>query len=273
MPYTSTEPSFVNELHLFPETSEMVLFAFDIPLMRKTPGVHRLIAFACEPEEYSKGRSAFIQNHKNFDLLLTHDEEILKACPNARLCVYGTTWIPKSVYENIDVSRKQPKISCLTGWKEFTRAHVYRKFLYANQLSIPLPVVWFRSGAGALLPEHQYNPIIPKHLDGKVELFLDFQFSLVIENSRQKHYFTEKLIDCLITKTIPIYYGCPNIAEYFNTQGWILLETTDTNELIQKASALPKYEEFTEVIEYNHREAMKYKSLAVNIQRSMNLGA
>jgi len=272
MPYTTNEPSLHSELHLFPETPKRVLFALDIPFIRKQPGVDTLVAFACEPEAFFRGRREFIRNHTHYDTLLTHDEEILKACPNARLCVYGTTWIPQSVYDSIDVSRKQPKISCLTGSKEFTPAHTYRKLLYANQIHIPLPITWFRSAAGDLLPAYQHNPIIPKNLDGKVALFLDFQFSLVIENSRQTHYFTEKLMDCLLTKTLPIYYGCPNIAEYFDTRGWIILETTDMRELIQKASTLPKYQDFSEVIEHNHREAMKYKSLAVNIQRAMNLG-
>jgi hypothetical protein len=104
-------------------------------------------------------------------------------------------------------------------------------------------------------------------------LFLDFQFSIAIENSSQKYYFSEKLIDCLLTKTIPIYYGCTNIPEYFDTRGWIILETTNVFELIHKASTLPKYEDFTEVIEHNYREAMKYKDFDINVQRSMNLGA
>jgi hypothetical protein len=230
------------------------------------------VGVVVEPEAISHGRNLFIQNHKNFDVLLTHDEEIVKACPNARVCLYGTTWIPQSVYENIDITRKQPKISCLTGEKELTPAHTYRKFLYSNQMRIPLPITWFRSSAGPLLPAYQHNPILPKSGESKVELFLDFQFSIAIENSSQKYYFSEKLIDCLLTKTIPIYYGCTNISDYFDTRGWIILETTNVFELIHKASTLPKYEEFTEVIEHNYQEAMKYKDFKLNIQRSMNLG-
>ena len=272
MPYTTTHPSLTEELHLFPETPDVVFLALDKPNIGKPPGVTKFVQIACEPEAFFKKRHAFIRNHRNYDLLLTHDEEILKACPNARLCLYGTTWIPKSVYDTIDVSRKQPKISCLTGSKEFTPAHTYRKFLYANQLNIPLPIKWFRSSFGNLLPAYQHNPILTGDIDSKVDLFMDFQFSLVIENCRQTHYFSEKLMDCLLTKTIPIYYGCPNISEYFDTRGWIILETTDMNELIAKASPLPNYGEFAEVIEHNHREAMKYTSLALNIQRAMNLG-
>ena len=39
-------------------------------------------------------------------------------------------------------------------------------------------------------------------------------------------------MDCIITKTIPIYYGCENIGEYFDTTGWIILE--DENNFLQE---------------------------------------
>lgn len=270
MPYTTNVTWIL--LDMFPETSKHVHFAVDHPSVYKTTDSSiYLVAVACEPESISKGRSMFIENHMNYDLLLTHDEEILKACPNARLCVFGTTWIPKSVYENIDITRKLPNISCLTGSKELTPAHTFRKFLYNNQLRIPFKITWFRSSKGVPLRAYQHNPIV---YDDKSVLFLDYQFSIVIENSRQAHYFTEKLIDCLLTKTIPIYYGCPNIAEYFDTRGWVVLETTNIDEFLYKIHHfLPNYQDYTEVIEHNYREAMKYKDYAVNIQRAMNLGA
>lgn len=272
MPYYTNVPWLKEDT--LPETANCIYFAVDHPTAYKLPDSSvYLVGIACEPEAISHGRYEFIKNHKNFDLLLTHDEEILKSCPNSKLCLYGTTWIPQSVYENIDTTRKQPKISCLTGSKEMTPAHTYRKFLYTNQLRIPLPITWFRSSAGKLLPTYQHNPILPIDGEGKVSLFLDFQYSIAIENSRQTHYFSEKLIDCLVTKTIPIYYGCPNISEYFDTRGWIILETTNIDEFVFKVhNFLPKYEDCRDTIEHNYHEAMKYKDFAVNIQRSMNLG-
>ena len=270
MPYASNA-SWIS-LTNFPDTEKTVYLAVDHPTLYKQPGSSiYLVAVVCEPEAIFHSRGIFVENHKNFDMLLTFDEDILRQCPNARLCVYGTTWIPKSVYENIDVSRKTPRISCVTGSKEVTPAHTYRKMLYSNQLRIPLPITWFRSSKGDPLPAYQHNPIVH---DDKEVLFLDYQYSIAIENSRQNHYFTEKLLDCLLTKTIPIYYGCPNIAEYFDTRGWILLETTNIDEFVYKVhNFLPKYENFMDTIEHNYREAMKYNDYSANIQRAMNLGA
>jgi hypothetical protein len=192
MPYYTNVPWLKEDT--LPETTKCVYFAVDNPTTSKTSGSYvYLVGVACEPNAITGGRNKFIKNHKNFDILLTHDEEILKSCPNSKLCLYGTTWIPQSVYENIDTTRKQHKISCLTGSKELTPAHAYRKFLYTNQLRIPLPITWFRSGEGVLLPAHQYNPILTPGSDGKVVLFQDFQYSIAIENSREKYYLSRKL--------------------------------------------------------------------------------
>ena len=245
----------------------------DHPFFQRPPGdtTTRYIAVQCEPEAIIHSRQAFIDNHKTFDTILTYDEEILKACPNARQYVWGTSWISSSTYNAVNVSRKQRIVSCLTGMKELTPAHTYRKMLYNSQLSLSmaLPITWFRSSKGAALPAIGNNPLIG---DSKDPLFLDYQFSVVIENCRLNNYFTEKLVDCLITKTIPIYYGCPNISNWFDTRGWIILETTSIQEFRAKCGKLPNYDAHINVINENFERAKQYSSIATNLQRAMNFG-
>ena len=43
----------------------------------------------------------------------------------------------------------------------------------------------------------------------------DYMYSVVIECTTDKNYFSEKIIDCFATMTIPIWYGCDNIGELF----------------------------------------------------------
>jgi hypothetical protein len=50
----------------------------------------------------------------------------------------------------------------------------------------------------------------------------DSMFHVSIENCCEVNYFTEKLIDCFATYTVPIYIGCPNVADYFNMDGMII---------------------------------------------------
>jgi hypothetical protein len=52
-------------------------------------------------------------------------------------------------------------------------------------------------------------------------LFDGIQFHLAIENTGEPNYFTEKICDCFRTKTVPVYWGCPNIAEFFDAEGII----------------------------------------------------
>ena len=45
----------------------------------------------------------------------------------------------------------------------------------------------------------------------------------LIENCNYESAISEKILDCFATGTIPIYMGCPDIGNYFNTDGIIPL--------------------------------------------------
>jgi hypothetical protein len=48
----------------------------------------------------------------------------------------------------------------------------------------------------------------------KFEVYPRFRFGLCYENMRDEPgYITEKIIDCLAAGTVPVYWGCPEIAE------------------------------------------------------------
>ena len=58
----------------------------------------------------------------------------------------------------------------------------------------------------------------------KEEGLKDYMFSIAVENAVYDTYFTEKLTDCFATGTIPIFYGCRGVTEYFNEDGIIFLD-------------------------------------------------
>lgn len=181
------------------------------------------------------------------------------------------TWIQNNIYENIDISIKKFKISNLAGSKNINNAfgHLFRQKIHHNQdVFKDFPIIFFRSSAQKpYIKDYGNNPLIPIDLSKKIILFETFQFSIVIENSRQDNYFTEKLIDCLITKTIPIYYGCLNIDDFFDTSGWIILDNDDLNELCDRLKLLSEdyYEKFSDTIEKNYNTAKSYADFYVNL--------
>ena len=67
----------------------------------------------------------------------------------------------------------------------------------------------------------------------KEEGLCDYMFSVAIENGQYETYFTEKLLDCFATGTIPVYLGAPDIGNHFNKDGIIdLSEEFDVSDEI-----------------------------------------
>jgi hypothetical protein len=55
-----------------------------------------------------------------------------------------------------------------------------------------------------------------------------YRYSLAIENYSGPHYWTEKIADCFLSWTMPIYYGCVNISDYFPKESFIQIDIHDT---------------------------------------------
>ena len=223
----------------------------------------------------------YLNEHKNdYDYIVCYDTSKINSSNTIPL-VCGGSWISKDDYMNIDINLKKFQISNLCGTKQFTPSHKLRITLYLYQTYFNnYPIIFYRcpsDGHGAfnseILPNINNNPIIDKEHKAKIILFKEFQYSIVIENSREPCYFSEKLIDCLITKTIPIYYGCENISEYFNTTGWIILETDNiVQELYEKLQVLNEeyYKKYENIIEKNYRKAIQYSSVLNNSWDALN---
>jgi hypothetical protein len=217
-----------------------------------------------EPLAIKNMEEHLLQNGSLYDTIFTLNQTVLEKCPNAvKSILPACSWISGTHFHSIDSAKKQFQISCITGSKHMAEGHTFRLLLYYNQEAVKatgIPITFYRSSAGPALPELTHNPFLQKD---KFELFERYQYSLVIENSSQPNYFTEKLIDCLLTKTIPIYYGCPNISEYFDTTGWIrLTETTPEariNELLAKWPNYTEdsYQQFSQTIEANYKKCLE----------------
>jgi len=65
-----------------------------------------------------------------------------------------------------------------------------------------------------------------REIDSKKKGLLPYAYSLCMENSRHKNYFTEKFTDAILCWTIPIYWGCSNIDEYFPKDSYYTIDIT-----------------------------------------------
>ena len=99
-----------------------------------------------------------------------------------------------------------------------------------------------------------YAPLFGRgfnEVEHKEEALADYMSSVAIENA--DNWFTEKLLDCFLTGTIPIYHGTPNIGKWFNTDGMIFLEDGfDIEELSEEL-----YKSKIDAIKENFEKAKK----------------
>lgn len=58
----------------------------------------------------------------------------------------------------------------------------------------------------------------------KYEALVHYKYSIAIENSSIEGYFTEKLFECFLTYTLPVYYGCPDLTNYFDERSFIRID-------------------------------------------------
>jgi len=257
-----------------PEPSVIIVDDDTIPL--DGPGPYVFIQF--EPRIIQDLVEYVRTNASRFHTIFTFDHDLLRDCPNARFYVAAQSWIPCEYHENIDVSLKTYTISTLAGSKciHHSAGHLFRQAIHYDQHKLSrFPITYFRSSVQyPPLPDLGNNPFLATNTstNHKESLFHTFQFAIVIENTNQRNYFSEKLIDCLITKTIPIYYGAVNIHSFFNTTGWILLPTTSVEDLYVSLHFLHPhyYFYFTDVIEQNYQKAIAYRDYYQNLSHSLS---
>ena len=72
----------------------------------------------------------------------------------------------------------------------------------------------------------------------KWEALGEYKYHIVIENSQSDYYWTEKLSDCYLSETFPIYYGCTNVDEYFSKDAYAVIDIHDFDRSIAAIDAI-----------------------------------
>ena len=64
-------------------------------------------------------------------------------------------------------------------------------------------------------------------IDDKADALDSYRYHVVIENHQAPHHWTEKLSDAFLGLTLPFYFVCPNVADYFDPQSFIAIDVHD----------------------------------------------
>jgi hypothetical protein len=137
-----------------------------------------------------------------YELVFTSDRSIYLMHDRIKFVPANTLWV-----KDLNIYNKTKLLSMICSNNQLTEGHRDR-LQWVNKLTGVADIY----GRGI-------NPISRKE-DG----LIDYMFSVAIENSSYASYFTEKILDCFATGTIPIYKGSPDIGNFFNKEGIIILD-------------------------------------------------
>lgn len=202
----------------------------------------RVSVMIVEPDTvHAKNLKRAYKARNSFFAILSKSDDLLGRLENGLFLYFGSTFIDD--IELID-STKSRHMSLIASGKRDLEGHQLRHRMvdFAREAGLDVDVM----GRG-------YKPFERKE-DG----LQSYRFSVVIENTQEAHYFTEKLVDAALCRTVPLYWGCPNIADYFDTSGMIICDTEE--ELRQKMSdvSLKDYTSRADALERNYASAVQH---------------
>lgn len=231
------------------------------------PGRNVLILM--EPDPISRLREKIAAGHTSYEHVFTFDEVLLARLGNAVRFEFGTTWAA-----DYEPGEKVFGVSTVYGDKRLLEGHRLRGEIFRRRREIRAPRRFFVSGRPRSRLSWRLATAFARRTDcavlggSKAPLFAT-QFHVAIENCRVANYFSEKVIDCFVTRTVPLYWGCPNIDAFFDLDGMILFDTAD--ELIARANRLTPddYDRRRPAIEGNLARARDYAEYGPRLLRRL----
>ena len=215
-----------------------IVFYTDNSLKTVNPDIKNKYAWLLESKEVTRNSYNWISSNNNkFDKVLRYDKELLDRSENFIFSPVGGCWIKP---EDQMIYNKGKNISIIASNKRMTKGHNLRHEVIRKINNIDV------YGRG-------YNPV-----DYKLKALKHYRYSIIIENGKFDYYFTEKLIDSFITGTIPIYWGCPSIGDFFNIDGMIIIKSMDDLKRKMYMLNIDTYNEKKDAIFENFNKSKKF---------------
>lgn len=224
------------------------------------------ILFVHEPNEFFGFHNIVAKYGYVFTVILTWNDALINSLPNALCFTYNGQTLDDTFIDNL--KPKSFNVSFLAGTKDLVAGHKLRQEILKVGDSINIPKKWYRvledfdlqnnvrPGYGNYGKDLSH---IPPGVDpigyGRRALFEDSMFNVVVENVSYNNWYN-KIGDNFLTKTVPIYWGCPNISQFgYDERGIIRFSTKE--ELIEIVNSLTpdKYYDMLPYVDFNYRVA------------------
>ncbi len=242
------------------------------PRQGKDPASKRVLSIFSEPKLLMVRDEWVRAHHRQFDLIVTYDERLLDL-PNARRLYFGGCWCDRPP------SRKDFAVTFLlsTGCGHpHLDGYRLRKQVPALLDKGLLPARLFLSSRRLALSPDEHASLNTIIAGGRVPSFrikedkaplFEGMFHIAVENARDESYFSEKLIDCFRTFTVPIYYGSRSVAGIFDESGIIFVDGIEALEAKLSSLSPQDYWDRLAVMHKNHAIAARFLDPVANLRQ------
>lgn len=152
-----------------------------------------------------------VPQHNKFVAIFSYFKHLKNMVPNFQYLSHGGTFLRPT---DIALYEKSKDVSFIYSDKEWNAGHRFRHRI--ARLVGKTPKI------------HQYGTGSNHPVEFKIDALRNYRFSIAMENSIEHDYFTEKILDCFLSGTIPIYWGTRNVETYFDKNG-ILFFNNETD--------------------------------------------
>lgn len=217
-----------------------------------------------EPNEFFGHHSYAFQQSSNFSVILTWNQTLLDKLPNSVLLPSAEKKLDDSYIQSFDnIQERVFEVTFLRGILDIVEGHKLRHKLYVLEDKIRIPhIFWpvlddFNWETKTRPGEDENGDSI--WAEGKKQIWnRKSMFHIAVENTKHRNYFTEKIQDCFYTKTVPVYWGCPNIGEFWDDRGIITFNTEEEAvEIINKLTPEDYYSRLP-YIQNNYEIALEH---------------
>lgn len=208
---------FAFTVDFLPECDALLIFNNPSEIIKTKCFPENVLAFMMEPGNYK-------ENPWMFEGLQQY-AKVFSPLKNSANTVQSNGFLGWHVLRNwqtltdLDTPQKTKEVSCIASVLRHFQGH-RKRFDFINELQMEMPTIDF-FGKG--------RTFIPDKMDG----LLPYKYSIAIENTAAPYYFTEKITDCFLAYTVPFYYGCKNLLDYFPEKSFVFIDI-DKPELAVK---------------------------------------
>lgn len=174
-------------------------------------------------KDYPDDKVLFVKREPDYisKMKTTYSNKILWSDFNT-----GAVWWINKTYDELKSIKypiKTKKASAVVSNKHVHRLEYLKKVIQNKNIDL------YGRGHDSNIFGDSYKG--PLEYDGncKYRGIVDYKYSIVLENSSQENYWTEKLSDVFLSWTMPLYWGCPNLDRYFSKESYYYLDFKSQN--------------------------------------------